>query len=107
MSKWLNSISSTLDNLDSGLESTVAELGSRLDVRLDNNDSGGVAGDGFEKVEEEGVAVDGELKRRYNSLLEELKGADKRNADLGEQTSSCRHRHHTVTSPQQQLMLIS
>ncbi|GMH89508.1 hypothetical protein TrST_g11342 [Triparma strigata] len=82
MSKWLNSISSTLDNLDSGLESTVAELGSRLDVRLDNNDSGGVAGDGFEKVEEEGVAVDGGLKRRYNSLVEELKGADKRNADL-------------------------
>ncbi|GMH46687.1 hypothetical protein TrVE_jg367 [Triparma verrucosa] len=82
MSKWLNSISSTLDNLDSGLESTVAELGSRLDVRLDNNDSGEVAGDGFEKVEEEGVAVDGGLKRRYNSLVEELKGADKRNADL-------------------------
>ena len=97
MSKWLNSISSTLDNLDSGLESTVAELGSRLDVRLDNNDSGGVGnGDEFEKVEEEGVAEDGNLKRRYNSLVEELKGADKRNADLGEQTES----------PQQQLTLI-
>lgn len=74
MSKWLNSISNTLDNLDSGLESTVS--------RLDNPPP--VPGEEFAAVDEGDVGSDKELAHKYNELVQELTGADGRNADLGE-----------------------
>ncbi|GMI17699.1 hypothetical protein TrLO_g1090 [Triparma laevis f. longispina] len=72
MSKWLNSISNTLDNLDSGLESTVS--------RLDNPPP--APGEEFAAIDVGDVGSDKELVHKYNELVQELKGADGRNADL-------------------------